>query len=263
MVRCCCHKVGALSGGTDLSEYVTPKEVGDACSSCIIEPRESILTSSRVPRTHPSVGYSRRLDESHSPFGLPCRDCASTGLGQDRRGLHRRSLFMSHTYGTQLRVGCPLCVLSARNEYLHLNCRAFWNITTSGMSLWGARAPAATTTNNAPETDIEVVEPPSDSISCIAFSPASQGDYLAVGAWDNTVCVFMSDMLFICAVSAALTRSYRLGSHLRDRTPRTESRKSHVLARGTRTRPLLVGRWFETLLLRRRQGGADVRPRHQ
>lgn len=69
--------------------------------------------------------------------------------------------------------------------------------TSSGMSLWGARAPATTTASNPQETDVELVEPPSDSISCIAFSPATQGDYLAVGAWDNTVCVFMSDILLI------------------------------------------------------------------
>lgn len=126
------------------------------------------------------------------------------------------------------------------------------------MSLWGTRAPATTATSNTQEPDVELVEPPSDSISCIAFSPAAQGEYLAVGAWDNTVCVFMSEMLFIYTVNALLTRRSRLGPHLCDRTPRTESRKSHVLARGPRTGPVLVGRWFEALFLRCRQGGADV-----
>ena len=35
------------------------------------------------------------------------------------------------------------------------------------------------------EKDIEVVDPPPDSISCLSFSPVA--DYLAVGSWDNNV----------------------------------------------------------------------------
>ncbi|KAH7928359.1 WD40 repeat-like protein [Leucogyrophana mollusca] len=52
------------------------------------------------------------------------------------------------------------------------------------MSFFGR---AATTPNLAiPEPrDIEVPEPPSDSISSLAFSSAA--DYLAVGSWDNSV----------------------------------------------------------------------------
>lgn len=84
--------------------------------------------------------------------------------------------------------------------------------------------------SNTQETDVELVEPPSDSISCIAFSPVAQGEYLAVGAWDNTVCVFMSDILFIYTMNTLLTRRSRSGPHISDRTPRTESRKSNVLA---------------------------------
>ena len=37
------------------------------------------------------------------------------------------------------------------------------------------------------DKDIEVPQPPGDSISCLAFS--SQADYLAVGSWDNSVCI--------------------------------------------------------------------------
>lgn len=52
------------------------------------------------------------------------------------------------------------------------------------MSFFGAN-----TTSTAPaapaEKDIEVPEPPTDSISSLAFSPAA--DYLAVGSWDNNV----------------------------------------------------------------------------
>jgi WD40 repeat protein len=78
------------------------------------------------------------------------------------------------------------------------------------MSLWGTRAPATTTASNTQEADVELVEPPSDSISCIAFSPATYGEYLAVGAWDNTVCVFMSDMLFIYTVNCLADASLSL-----------------------------------------------------
>ncbi|KAF8733232.1 hypothetical protein AX14_004016 [Amanita brunnescens Koide BX004] len=38
------------------------------------------------------------------------------------------------------------------------------------------------------DKDIEVPQPPGDSISCLAFS--SQADYLAVGSWDNSVRVY-------------------------------------------------------------------------
>lgn len=36
------------------------------------------------------------------------------------------------------------------------------------------------------DKDIEVPQPPGDSVSSLAFS--NQADYLAVGSWDNTVC---------------------------------------------------------------------------
>ncbi|KAF8640220.1 hypothetical protein AX16_010117 [Volvariella volvacea WC 439] len=50
--------------------------------------------------------------------------------------------------------------------------------------------PATTTTvgpaaSSSAEKDIEVPEPPTDSISSLAF--ASSADYLAVGSWDNSV----------------------------------------------------------------------------
>ena len=53
----------------------------------------------------------------------------------------------------------------------------FGNTSTGGV---GATA-------NTPSTDkdIEVVDPPTDSISSISFS--SQADYMAVGSWDNSV----------------------------------------------------------------------------
>ncbi|KAM6504350.1 WD40-repeat-containing domain protein [Amanita muscaria] len=46
----------------------------------------------------------------------------------------------------------------------------------------------SSTTSTAAEKDVEVSEPPSDSISSLAFS--SQADYLAVGSWDNSVRIY-------------------------------------------------------------------------
>jgi mRNA export factor len=50
-------------------------------------------------------------------------------------------------------------------------------------------APAATTTPSttaSADKDVEMGDPPTDSISSMAFSP--QADYLSVGSWDNSVC---------------------------------------------------------------------------
>lgn len=56
------------------------------------------------------------------------------------------------------------------------------------MAFFGqAAAAAATTTASNTDKDIEVSDPPTDSISCLSFSNATAGDYLAVGAWDNNV----------------------------------------------------------------------------
>ena len=55
----------------------------------------------------------------------------------------------------------------------------FGNTTTTGVG--GATG----NTSSSAEKDIEVAEPPTDSISSISFS--SQADYMAVGSWDNSV----------------------------------------------------------------------------
>lgn len=55
------------------------------------------------------------------------------------------------------------------------------------MSFFGS-APSSSATNNTntpAEKDIEVANPPTDSISSVSFSPVA--DYLAVGSWDNNV----------------------------------------------------------------------------
>lgn len=53
------------------------------------------------------------------------------------------------------------------------------------MSFFGASSQTVVPTGPAAEKDIEVADPPSDSISCLGFSSAA--DYLAVGSWDNNV----------------------------------------------------------------------------
>lgn len=50
------------------------------------------------------------------------------------------------------------------------------------MSFFGT---ATSTTAATAEKDIEVADPPPDSVSSLAFSPLA--DYLAVGSWDNNV----------------------------------------------------------------------------
>ena len=87
------------------------------------------------------------------------------------------------------------------------------------MSFFGA----TTSTTAAPsDKDIEVADPPPDSISTLAFSP--QADYLAVGSWDNNVRV-----LPIPTIAGQLIYSSP-GPHLRSRREWTNPGKSHVLA---------------------------------
>lgn len=53
------------------------------------------------------------------------------------------------------------------------------------MSFFGTSTSTTLGQNTAVEKDIEVADPPTDSISSVAFSPTA--DYLAVGSWDNNV----------------------------------------------------------------------------
>ncbi|TFK75084.1 WD40 repeat-like protein [Pluteus cervinus] len=55
------------------------------------------------------------------------------------------------------------------------------------MSFFGSSVATAvaSATSNTADKDVEVSNPPDDSISSLAFSP--QADYLAVGSWDNSV----------------------------------------------------------------------------
>lgn len=52
------------------------------------------------------------------------------------------------------------------------------------MAFFGASS-TATNVSSAPEKDVEVADPPPDSISSLSFCPVA--DFLAVGSWDNNV----------------------------------------------------------------------------
>ncbi|OCH95461.1 Poly(A)+ RNA export protein [Obba rivulosa] len=57
------------------------------------------------------------------------------------------------------------------------------------MSFFNSAASSSSVANPAPaDKDIEVNDPPTDSISSLSFS--SQADYLAVGSWDNNVRIY-------------------------------------------------------------------------
>jgi len=65
------------------------------------------------------------------------------------------------------------------------------------MSFFGA-SPTAANVSSAPEKDVEVADPPPDSISSLSFCPVA--DFLAVGSWDNNVgllffCLFISILM--------------------------------------------------------------------
>ena len=53
------------------------------------------------------------------------------------------------------------------------------------MSFFSSSSSNALVNNAAADKDIEVADPPTDSISSVSFSPTA--DYLAVGSWDNNV----------------------------------------------------------------------------
>jgi mRNA export factor len=59
------------------------------------------------------------------------------------------------------------------------------------MSVFGAQTLAASTSQQGSanrDAHVEMVDPPTDSVSSISFSP--QADFLAVGSWDNSVCIY-------------------------------------------------------------------------
>ncbi|KAH9831659.1 Poly(A)+ RNA export protein [Rhodofomes roseus] len=56
------------------------------------------------------------------------------------------------------------------------------------MSFFNTASSSTAPNTSTNEKDIEVADPPTDSISCLSFS--SQADYLAVGSWNNEVRIY-------------------------------------------------------------------------
>jgi mRNA export factor len=56
------------------------------------------------------------------------------------------------------------------------------------MSFFSNASSSTAVNTSTADKDIEVADPPTDSISTLSFSP--QADYLAVGSWDNNVRIY-------------------------------------------------------------------------
>jgi WD40 repeat protein len=82
----------------------------------------------------------------------------------------------------------------------------------------------ATSVSALAAKDIEVADPPTDSISSISFS--SVADYLAVGSWDNNVRLWCLTFIYI----DTLLNCSHIGPHLRGWSKWADARKGHVLA---------------------------------
>ena len=65
------------------------------------------------------------------------------------------------------------------------------------MSFFGTSTSGTVGSTAAADKDIEVADPPTDSISSLSFSPSA--DYLAVGSWDNNVCLQRDSTRFMAA----------------------------------------------------------------
>jgi len=94
----------------------------------------------------------------------------------------------------------------------------------------------ASTSTAAPQADkdIEVADPPPDSISSVAFSP--QADYLAVGSWDNNVISHQKHSIFALCMP---TNPLQLGSDLRGWHKWTDTREGDVSSPGSCVERLL------------------------
>jgi hypothetical protein len=109
------------------------------------------------------------------------------------------------------------------------------------MSFFGgaSSSSSATVIPASTEKDIEVADPPTDSISSISFSSAA--DYLAVGSWDNNVCmdIILFDSLLMCS---------HIGPHLRGWSKWADTRKGDVLTPRARAECLLEQGAFFSLI---------------
>ena len=102
------------------------------------------------------------------------------------------------------------------------------------MSFFSSSSSSTAVGSTTGEKDIEVADPPSDSVSSLAFSP--QADYLAVGSWDNNVCILF---LLVDLLLAVYIGYIDIGSNLRGGEQWSDPRQSHVYPPRTRAECLL------------------------
>ena len=91
----------------------------------------------------------------------------------------------------------------------YTRCWTEFGVVLHAMSFFST-ASSSTAPPVAADKDIEVADPPADSISSLAFSP--QAEYLAVGSWDNNV---RSPLVFTMHLSRANHYVLSLGEALR------------------------------------------------
>ena len=92
------------------------------------------------------------------------------------------------------------------------------------MSSFFTTASSSTAATPVADKDIEVADPPTDSISSLAFSP--QADYLAVGSWDNNV---SSPRRWCCVRVVDGIRGHS-GADIRSWSERTDAGEGNVWA---------------------------------
>lgn len=78
------------------------------------------------------------------------------------------------------------------------------------MSFFATPATTTTTSTTASDKDVEMGDPPTDSISSMAFSP--QADYLSVGSWDNSVHSSGLACTMTCLIHIRQVRIYEIGA---------------------------------------------------
>ena len=92
---------------------------------------------------------------------------------------------------------------------------AFYGAAPAAGTNFGTPAATGSTLASPTVQDIEVADPPADSISCLSWSP--QADYLAAGSWDNQVRTHCSELFpgrarLTARARACQVRIYEVGA---------------------------------------------------
>ena len=75
-----------------------------------------------------------------------------------------------------------------RSAFTSRSVNMFGTSGFGGTSFLGSTPAAQPQTNYNPMKDFEIVSPPDDSVSCMAFSPGTiPNNFLIAGSWDNNV----------------------------------------------------------------------------